>query len=69
MSSIEGKKEFLEEIIEKLELLSKKVSGDIKGISETIDVQNNIIEDIKDINVSLQENKEKLSENVNKFNI
>ncbi|CDM69217.1 hypothetical protein CM240_2059 [Clostridium bornimense] len=69
MSSIESKKEFLEEIIEKLELLSKKVSGDIKGISETIDVQNNIIEDIKDINVSLQENKEKLSENVNKFSI
>ena len=69
INSIENKKRFLEEIIEKLEHLSKKVAVDIKGIAETIDVQNNIIEDIKDINVSLKVNKEKLSDNVNKFNI
>lgn len=69
INSIENKKRFLEEIIEKLEHLSKKVAVDIKGISETIDVQNNILEDIRDINVSLKVNKEKLSDNVNKFNI
>ena len=39
------------------------------ALSGTITTKEVEIEDIKDINVSLKVNKEKLSDNVNKFNI
>lgn len=69
VASVENKKEFLESVIENLKSLSKEVSLDTKGISEIMEEQNNILEEIRYINGSLKESKEKLSENINKFNI